>query len=241
MFQAPRTPAGAGHSRSGGPHDELKRAKMELIAVRERGDPSALQKVLARYPQHAAALADFSAALTATSAYADVTPTPEVERIAAQARDAAFAAVFGTSAVAPAVAPAASLAASLATLKALRSAHQLTLRSVAGRLGLGVDVLHALEAGRIRAQSVPQRLLNALGAMLDTSAEQVAAILGGQAALNPLYLRAKTGETKDGAASAESAQLDFAQMIRLSTSMTGEQKAAWLEDELEGEGDASPR
>jgi transcriptional regulator with XRE-family HTH domain len=213
MFKAPQSSAGhAGNTGS----DELKRAKMELVATRERSDPAALQTVLARYPQHAAALIEFSAALTATGAYAQVALTPQSERIAAQAHAQAFAAVFGSADAVPV----------LASLKALRMARQLTLKGVAGRLGLGVDVLSALEAGRIQARSVPARFLGALGAILDATADQVGAILGGQAALAPAYLRSKTGETKDGAAAA---QLNFSDAIRMSPSMTDEQKAAWLE------------
>jgi transcriptional regulator with XRE-family HTH domain len=189
---------------------------MELVATRERGDPAALPTVLARFPQYAAALIEFSAALTATSAYSQVALTPESERIAAQARGHAFAAVFGPADAAPV----------FASLKALRMARQLTLKGVAGRLGLGMDVLSALEAGRIQARSVPTRFLDALGAVLDATADQVGAILGGQAALAPAYLRSRTGETKDGAAAA---QLDFADAIRMSPSMTDEQKATWLE------------
>jgi transcriptional regulator with XRE-family HTH domain len=194
--------------------DELKRAKMELLATREQGEPAALQALLAHYPQHTAALIEFSAALTATDAYAGVTPTPETERIAAQARNQAFAAVFGAPAAAPA----------FASLKALRNARQLSLKAVAERLGLGLDVLSALEAGRIRARSVPERMLAGLGAILDATADQVNTILGAQVAPAPAFRRA----TKDGFADA---QLDFADAIRMSPSMTSEQKSSWLDAE----------
>lgn len=205
MFQAPHAGTGqAGHGKA----DELKRAKLELVAMREQGDPRALSTLLAHYPQHAAALIEFSAALTATSAYADVAPTPETERIAAAARVAAFDAVFGA-------APA------FASLKALRNARQLSLKAVAERLGLGVDVLSALESGRVRARSVPARFLSSLGAILDATADQVGAILGAQVAPVPAYRRA-TGDGYEG-------QLDFADAVRLSHSMSSEQKAEWLE------------
>jgi len=128
-----------GHSAS----DELKRAKMELLATRERGEPAALQTILAHYPQHAAALVEFSAALTATGAYAGVTPTPETERIAAQARSQAFAAVFGAPAAAPA----------FGTLKALRNARQLSLKAVAERLAGNREA--ARETLRTAIQAAP--------------------------------------------------------------------------------------
>lgn len=206
MYQAPQTSTGqTGHGGS----DELKRAKLELVATREQGDSAALQTVIARYPRHTAALVEFSAALTATGAYGDVVPTRETERIAAAARMAAFEAVFGAT-------PA------FASLKALRNARQLALKGVADRLGLGVDVLSALEAGRIRARSVPERVLGALGAILEATADQVGAILAAQVAPAPAYRRA----TRDGFADA---QLDFADAVRSSPSMTSEQKASWLD------------
>ncbi len=205
MFQAPQTGTGqAGHGGS----EELKRAKLELVALREQGEAHGLRAVLARYPQHAAALIEFSASLTATSGYADVVLTPETERLAAAARAAAVAAVFGA-------APA------FSSLKALRNARQISLKSVAERLGLGVDVLSALEAGKIRARSVPARFLGALGAILDATADQVGAILGAQVVAAPAFRRA----TGDGLSS----QLDFADAVRLSPSMSSEQKAQWLE------------
>jgi transcriptional regulator with XRE-family HTH domain len=205
MFQTPHTRTGqAGHGGS----EELKRAKLELVGLREQGDAHGLRALLERYPQHAAALIEFSAALTATDAYADVVPTPETTRIAAAARVAAFDAVFGA-------APA------FGSLKALRNARQLSLKAVADRLGLGLDVLSALESGRIRARSVPARFLGALGAILDATADQVGAILGAQVAPVPAYRRA-TGDGFDG-------QLDFAEAVQLSSSMSSQQRAQWLE------------
>jgi len=212
MFQTPQS------------SDDLKRAKIELAAARERGEAGALRAALARYPAHAGALVEFSAALAATGGYADVAPTPETARIAAAARERAFAAAFGA---APAMAPEAAAApmAAFASLKALRQARKLSMKAVADRLGLGVDLLSLLEGGRIRAQSAPERLLRGLGELLDATAEQVGALLGAQPAMMPAYQRAKTGETKDGATAD---QLDFAEAVRMSTGMTGEQKVAWL-------------
>src|SRR5579862_6194736 len=112
MFDTPQSPtAGAtnatakrGRGGQGGQSgkDELRRAQMELVAARERGETGVLPALLARLPQHAAALTDFDAALLATSGYADVTPTPEIAAIAAAAQRQAFANVFGAPAVAPA-------------------------------------------------------------------------------------------------------------------------------------------
>ncbi len=66
--------------------DELMRAKLEMVAARERGE-DALLPLLKQRPTLASELIDFSAALAATTAYADVELTPETETIAMQARE----------------------------------------------------------------------------------------------------------------------------------------------------------
>ena len=192
--------------------DELTRAKLELVAARERGE-DALRPLLAQHPALTGELIDFSAALAATSAYSDVELTPETEAMAMQARDRAFAAVFG--AATPVKAPA------FASLKALRQARKISMPSLAARLGLGVDVVSALEAGRIRAASAPERLLRSLGEMLDTTADQIMVLLGAQPAVSPLLRRAR-GDVSDAE------PLDFAEAVRLSPEMSDEAKADWL-------------
>jgi transcriptional regulator with XRE-family HTH domain len=192
--------------------DELTRVKLELVAARERGE-DALRPLLAQHPALAGDLIDFSAALAATSAYADVELTPETETIAMQARERAFAAVFGG--VTPAK------AAAFASLKALRQARKISMPAIAARLGIGVDVVSALEAGRIRAASAPERLLRSLGEMLDTTADQIAALLGAQPALSPALRRAR-GDVADAE------PLDFAEAVRLSPEMSEDAKANWL-------------
>ena len=104
--------------------DELTRAKLEMVAARERGE-DALRPLLAQHPALAGDLIDFSAALAATSAYADVELTPETETIAMQARERAFASVFGVAAPAVVKAPA------FASLKALRQARKISMPALA--------------------------------------------------------------------------------------------------------------
>ena len=193
--------------------DELTRAKLEMVAARERGE-DALRPLLAQHPALAGELIDFSAALAATSAYSDVELTPETETSAVQARDRAFAAVFGA-------APAIVKAPAFASLKALRQARKVSMPALAARLGLGVDVVSALEAGRIRAASTPERLLRSLGEMLDTTADQILALLGAQPAVSPALRRAR-GDVADAE------PLDFAEAVRLSPEMSEEAKFNWL-------------
>lgn len=194
--------------------DELTRAKLEMVAARERGE-DALRPLLAQHPALAGDLIDFSAALAATSAYAEVELTPETEIVAMQARESAFAAVFGAATPAAAKTPA------FASLKALRQARKISMPALAAKLGLGVDVVSALEAGRIRAASAPERLLRSLGEMLDSTADQIAALLGAQPALSPALRRAR-GDVADAE------PLDFAEAVRLSPEMSDEDKAGWL-------------
>jgi transcriptional regulator with XRE-family HTH domain len=194
--------------------DELTRAKLEIVAARERGE-DALRPLLAQHPALAGELIDFSAALTATAAYGDVELTPETESIAMQARERAFATVFGAAAPAPAKAPA------FASLKALRQARRVSMPALAARLGLGVDVVSALEAGRIHAASAPERLLRSLGELLDATADQIASLLGAQPAFSPALRR-----TRGDVSNAE--PLDFAEAVRLSPEMSEEAKADWL-------------
>ncbi len=193
-------------------------AKMEIVAARERGEQGTLMRLLQSYPRYAMELTEFNAALVATSSYEQEELTPETEAIAARARARALAAVFPAE-TATRTAPA------LATLKALRQARGLTIKVVAQRLGLGLDVLSNLEAGVIRAASVPERLLRLLSETLDATAEQVQMALQTQAAVAPALLRSTQGATRDDA---EQPELDFAEAVRLSPSMTGEQKARWL-------------
>lgn len=203
--------------------DELRRAKYALVAARASGEAHALARVLASYPRHVAALVEFDAALLASASYDAEQPTPATEAVAGRAYARALAAVFPE--VPAAVAAAQVVPAAPASLRALRAARQLTMKGAADHLGLGVDVVSALEAGHIAASSVPRRLLHALADLLGTAADQVAAALQGQPALAPALQRSKSGARKEAPTSPS---LEFAEAVRLSPGMTEEQKAAWL-------------
>ena len=207
--------------------DPLMQAKMELAAASEHGQKGALAAVLAQHPAHANELTTFYGALLATQGYEDAPVTPEIGAIAERASARAFASVFGAAAavqVAPVAAVAAASAVQAPTLKALRQAQRKSMREVARGLGLGVDVLSALEAGRIRVSTVPERLLQRLSALLDTAAEQLRVMLAGPAQA-PALLRSRQGERKDGDAREE---MPFDDAVRLSAEMSAEEKSAWL-------------
>jgi transcriptional regulator with XRE-family HTH domain len=197
--------------------DPLMQVKMELAAAIEDGRIGALATALQQHPTYAAELTAFYGALLATQGYENVPITPEIELLASRASARAFASVFGA-------ATAQRVPASVATLKALRQARRKSMREVARGLGLGVDVLSALEAGRIRVNSVPQILLQRLSALLDTAAGELQTLLAGPAQA-PAFRRSKEGERKDDSARDE---MSFDDAVRLSAEMSAEEKSTWL-------------
>lgn len=214
-----RASSGSGDGQQPVQSRELFDLKMQLAAAYDRGERGALSRVLSAHPAHVAALSEFAAALVATSGYETEVPTPQTIAVAQRASARAFAAIFAdVSASKPASGVRARAAASL---KALRRARGVSLAALARQLGLGVDVLADLEAGIIRAASVPDRLMLRLGELLQTSAEQVRQAVETQPILRPAYGR-------DPSSSQDVAERDFAEAVRLSTSMSSEQKSEWL-------------
>jgi transcriptional regulator with XRE-family HTH domain len=221
--------------------DPLMQIKMELAAACDKGQKGALAAALAQYPAHARELTEFYTALLATQGYEDAPLTPATEALAERAAARAFASVFGaapaqqdapvaqTVVAAASVASVASVATQAPTLKALRQAQRKSLREVARGLGLGVDVLSALEAGRIRASTVPERLLQRLSAMLNTAAEQLQVMLAGPAQA-PALLRSRQGERAENDAHEAMA---FDDAVRLSAEMSAAEKSAWLAADAE--------
>lgn len=201
---------------------ELMRAKMELTAARERGERDAVVQMMASYPAHVGALADFHAGLIATTGYEQEPITPAIEGIALRARERAFAAVFPAAPVSGLATMGQKVFGTLAEWRRSRNLGQVAL---AKRVGLGADVVSKLEHGKIRAASIPERLLHALGEALGATADQVRLTLEHQAALVPALLRG-AGE---GRGTEEEPTLDFAEAVRLSPNMTDEQKRPWLE------------
>lgn len=196
--------------------NKLTEMKLALVAAHERGDREALAHALREHPAHADALTEFELSLLATSSYTDEEANaPDVLEVAQAARARAFAAVFGAQA-----------SSVVRSLKALRAARGVSLSALAATLGLGLDVLSALEAGRIRVASVPRRLSEALGEALDSTAEQISAAL----ALNtaPALRRGRPG-----ASASANKQVDFADAVMVSQSMTSEQRARWLAESVE--------
>jgi hypothetical protein len=198
---------------------ELIELKRELAAAYDRGERGALARMLCSHPAHVGALSEFAAALVATSGYGAEAPTAQTIAVAQRATARAFVAVFPEMV---ATKPVTGVAAHAVTsLKALRRARGVTLAALARQLSLGVDVVADLEAGLIRAASVPERLVVLLGEQLRASAEQVGQALETQPVLRPAYGR-------DPSSTQEVQEREFADAVRLSTSMSPEQKTEWL-------------
>jgi transcriptional regulator with XRE-family HTH domain len=210
---------------SGSAGGELIRAKIALVAARDRGEAGALGHILGIYPAHAPELIEFDAALIATAGYEGEALTAETERVAERALARAWASVF--PAQAPLTAPLAVAQGAIASLKALRKARGLTPRALGERVGLGVDVVSNLEAGLIRVASIPDRLFRALGEALGASVDQIHHAFEIQPMVEPALRRDRRGA---GGTPAKQPTLDFGDAIRFSPNMTDTQKAEWLAD-----------
>lgn len=195
----------------------LTEAKLALVTAHEHGERDALARALRERLADADALTDFELGLLATDSYSEAEANaPDVIEIATRARTRAFAAVFGAQTSAAAQPAVAAL-----SLRALCRARGMSLAALAGALGLGLDVLSALEAGRIRLASIPRQLGEALGEALDATADQVSAALALNAA--PALRRGQPG-----APTTAHQPLDFTEAVLMSQSMTPEQRARWL-------------
>jgi transcriptional regulator with XRE-family HTH domain len=212
------------------PDHALTEAKLALVAAHERGEQGALSHALRERPTFADALTAFELALVATTGYEAEASAPDVVEIAEAARQRAFAAVFGVqAAVVAQTAQQAQPSAAKLSLKALRQAQGQKLATLAERLGLGVDVLSALEAGRIRVASVPRRLREALSEALSATADQIGAALTLDVA--PALRRGQPGAApRETGNDAAPQQIDFRDAVLVSHSMTQEQQAHWLSE-----------
>jgi transcriptional regulator with XRE-family HTH domain len=202
--------------------NELMQAKMELVAARERNERGALAGVLRTYPAYVPELAEFNAALIATSGYEREVLTPETQSIAARALARAMVTVFPIQAALPA--PGA-IRGVVATLRELRKSRGFSQPALAARLGLGVDVLSSLETGVVKVSSIPDRLIRALGEVLSSSFDQMTNLL--QVTSEPAWKRSKEGS---GKGDREQLEKDFLELVRTSPMMSAEQKASWLDD-----------
>ncbi|MGO8949146.1 MAG: helix-turn-helix domain-containing protein [Ktedonobacterales bacterium] len=206
---------------------ELMRAKMALVAARERKEAGAFSAILSGYPAYMPELVEFDAALIATSGYEQEIPTRETESIAVRALARAMMTVFPAQAALPA--PGTIRGVVVSTLRELRRSHGFSLPQLAERLGLGVDVLSSLEAGTVKVSSIPDRLVRALGDVFSSSLDQITDLLEMQVTGEPAWKRS----TLEGSRKVdhERFERDFRDLVRTSPNMSPEQKAVWLDTE----------
>jgi transcriptional regulator with XRE-family HTH domain len=114
----------------------------------------------------------------------------------------------------------------VATLGELRRSRRLGLAEVAGKLGLGVDVLSSLEGGMVKVASIPDRLIRALGDALSASLDQITELLEMQVSTEPALKRSTGGS---GRGDTEQLEKDFLDLVRASPNMSQDQKALWLD------------
>lgn len=230
----------ASHSSTSADREQLMRAKLALVAAREQlratpasarqstreGDAGVLAHVMTSYPQQALELIDFSATLVATESYEHEAAAPEVDDIAARARARVLTALFPAQQPMPATTLGTMAQGAIASLKELRKARRMSAVALAGRLGLGVDVLSDLEAGLIRVATIPERFIRSLGEALNASAEQISNSLQMQSVALPALRRDRAGASKDAPTEPTRA---FADAVRQSPNMTAAQKIHWTE------------
>lgn len=209
----------------------MMQAKMAVVAAREQQGAGALASVLATYPQCVPELIEFNTALVATTSYEHEAPTPEVASIAARARTRALAAVFPARTTHKQGVRAASVhATATSSLRELRRSNRLALVTVAQRMGLGVDVLSDLESGLIRVATIPDRCIRALAEVLNSTAEQVAALLHMQATAMPSMPALQRSSEGASKAAPEQHARDFGAAVRYSPNMSPDEKARWLDE-----------
>lgn len=188
------------------PDIDLRGLKLAFLDALEQGANPA--DWLRRYPQHATALTDL--ALAATTPDADP-PASMVARATRIAR-AAWQAQPG---------PGTGIEPSLGErVKALG----LNMRDVAARVRLTSEILFKLDRRIIPVETVPARLLNELGAVLDCTADALRAGLGGRGPQT-------AGAMYHAHQPPEVGRQSFADAVRASLNLSADDQAYWLQQE----------
>ncbi len=110
------------------------------------------------------------------------------------------------------------------SLTDLRKARQITVGRLARQVNLPVDLLARLERGKVRAVTIPQRLIERLAEALHTTTSAVQAAL---LAPPPVSAAARLS-AEDGIVEPEEPMVSFAQAFAQSAP-TDEERAAWAD------------
>ncbi|HUS14994.1 MAG TPA: hypothetical protein VM536_08270 [Chloroflexia bacterium] len=178
---------------------EVKLAFLDALERGERPDGW-----LQRYPQHAAALLDLAQARDLEAA----APQPSAAEVAAIATIArrTLATAQGTPVL---------------TLSERARQAGLSLRELAGRVGISSDVLVKIDRCVVRPETVPAALLRELAALLDCTAAAVRAGLGGAGPVT-------AGAYYHAAQAPQVSQQTFAEAVAASVALDPEARARWL-------------
>ena len=182
--------------------DDNRAIHIAFLAALEAGEkPDAW---LRRYPQHAPTLIDLAQAYGVEAAQ----PAPRPADIAAVA-------AIGRRTLAQATAPAALGLAARATRAGL------TLRELAGRVGLSSDILHKVDRCIIQPNTVPTRLVEQLAQLLGCTAEALRLGLAGAAPRT-------AGAMYHAAQAPQIGQQTFAEAVRSSRMISPADRKRWL-------------
>jgi len=182
--------------------DDNRTIHIAFLAALEAGEkPDAW---LRRYPQHAPALIDLAQAYGVEAAQ----PAP-------RSADIAAVAVIGRRTLAQATAPAALGLAARATRAGL------TLRELAGRVGLSSDILLKVDRCIIQPNTVPTRLVEQLAQLLGCTAEALRLGLAGAAPRT-------AGAMYHAAQAPQVGQQTFAEAVRSSRMISPADRKRWL-------------
>ncbi len=204
---------------------DFESVALAFVEELTRGEAGALARYLDRYPRYARELSvlAFESAAGERQGYAVAPGTPPAalrERLRADA----YAALR----------PDADNAVTSLLTRA-RAYARLSPRTLASRLGIGVDVLALLEERHVAPDTVAAPFLAHLAATLGATAEAVRAYLAGPplTAARGVAYHAPKGHTA-------ARRISFDEAITSSNLMTPEQKARWLDPETstgQGRGD----
>ncbi len=191
-------PAPAGHAGT----EDNRAIHIAFLAALAAGE--APDTWFRRYPQHAPALIDLAQAYGVEAAQ----PAP-------RAADIAAVAAIGRRTLAQATAPTALGLAARATRVGL------TLRDLAGRVGLSSDILLKVDRCVIQPDTVPTRLVEQLAHLLGCTAEALRLSIAGTAPRT-------AGAMYHAAQAPQVGQQTFSEAVRSSRMISAEDRKRWL-------------
>lgn len=195
---------------------ELDRLYAEWSENRTSSEPNALKEWMARYPDNAEDLIQWTADAPVLD-YAETLPADAEADVRALAIGKQTLSALRARLTSPVtVRP-------LVSLKEAARAAGLNLKTLAEQLGLGLPIVMKLEYRHLRVASLPATLIQQVADTLQVRIEEVRAYLNQSPTLAP----GASYNAKDVVPQA-TAQEDFEQAVRACSNMTESQKKHWL-------------